>query len=132
MWSASRTLRFELATRLRDAHEDLTRLSTFLEKLREVRRYGFVYPVIGQGGRENWYLIRGGQILSVQRGPQDLQTGRACLKVLDSVFPKDGAPPKQAVPEDLDLALLIGGWFRKHAGELKSVLSPGEARSRCR
>jgi len=123
--------RFELAARLRDAHEDLTRLSTFLQRLREAHGYSFVYPVGGHGGRENWYLIQAGRIMAVERGPRRWKASPACVKALDAVFPRDRRSGPPTGLEDLDGVLLVARWFRTHPGELETVLSPEAARRRC-
>ncbi|MHC4178670.1 MAG: UvrB/UvrC motif-containing protein [Planctomycetota bacterium] len=131
MRSAARSQRFELAARLRDAHEDLARLSTFLHRLREVHRYSFIYPARGHGRSENWYLIREGQIVGVEQGPRNRRTSSRCLKALGTVFPSDDRTRPPTAPEDLDVVLLVARWFRKHPGELEAVLSPEGARGIC-
>ena len=131
MQSAARSQRFELAARLRDTHEDLARLCTFLQRLREVHRYSFVYPARGRGGKENWYLIREGQVMAAERRPCNSRTARNCLKALDAVFPRDGRTQLPIAPENLDMVLLVAHWFRKYPRELGAVLSPEQARGFC-
>lgn len=131
MKSASENRRFELAARLRDTHGDLEKLSTFLRRLREAQRYSFVYPARGRGGKVNWYLIREGQIMGVQRRPNNARTSGRCLKALDAVFPRGGHAHPPVAPDDLDKVLLVARWFREFPGELQTVLSPDEARKRC-
>jgi excinuclease ABC subunit C len=131
MQSAARSQRFELAARLRDAHEDLKGLAAFLQLLREVRGYSFVYRVRGHGSSENWYLIREGQIMGVEQGPRNSRSSGRCSEALDAVFPNDDGPRPPTAPEDLDVVLLVARWFRKHPGELEAVMSPEEARRRC-
>ena len=131
MQSAARGQRFELAARLRDAHEDLARLSTFLGRLRDAHRYSFVYPTCGHDGEENWYLIREGQIMAVQRGPGNSRARGECLMAIDAVFLRDNRTLVPIAPEDLDVVLLVAAWFRKHPGELAIVLSSEEARRLC-
>jgi excinuclease ABC subunit C len=122
---------FELAARLRDAHEDLGRLSASLQRLREARHHTFVYPVRGLVGRKNWYLIREGQIMGVERAPHTGRASARCLKALDVVFPQDGCLPLPVAAERLDMALLLARWFREHPEESAAVLSAEEARDLC-
>jgi len=131
MKSAAEGQQFELAARLRDAHEDLARLSASLQRLREARRHTFVYPVLGLVGKENWYLIREGQIMGVERAPHTERASAHCLKALDVVFPQNGCLPLPVAPEHLDMALLLARWFREHPEELEAVLSAEEARDLC-
>jgi excinuclease ABC subunit C len=131
MKSASGNRRFELAARLRDAHQDLARLSTFLQQLRKARRQSCVYPARGRRGKESWYLIREGQIMGVEQGPRNSRTSARCLKALDAVFPRHDREQRPIAPEDLDVVLLVARWFRDHPGELEAILSPEEARGRC-
>ena len=128
MQSAAESRRFELAARLRDAHEDLARLAAFLQRLREAYRHSFVYPARGRGRTETWYLIREGQIVAVEQGPRKGRTSARCLQALDAVFSRDDSMHASIPPEDLDVVLLVARWFREHPGELSSVLSPEEAR----
>jgi excinuclease ABC subunit C len=131
MKSASGSRQFELAARLRDTHEDLTRLSKFLQRLREARRHSGVYPAPGCGGEHNWYLIREGQVVDVKRAPRDRRTSDRCLMSLNAVFPRDRRTRPPMLPEDIDVVLLVARWFREHPGELNAILSPEEARRRC-
>ncbi len=123
--------RFELAARLRDAHEDLSRLSAYLQRLREAYGRSFVYPARVGRGKENWYLIREGRIMAVRRGPNGRQASTRCLAALDAAFPRDDRSPGLIAPEDLDASLLVARWFRERPEELDRVLPPETARERC-
>lgn len=131
MRSASDGLAFELAARLRDANEDLARLFTFLGRLREARRCSLVYPARGFCGKENWYLIREGEVRAVARGPRNARASQDLLKALDAVFPPGDRTCPSATPDDLDVVLLVSRWFREQPGELAGGLSPDEARTLC-
>jgi excinuclease ABC subunit C len=131
MQSAAAARRFEFAARLRDTHDDLARLSLFLERLREVRQFTFVYPVRGRNARQKWYFIRNGQVVVAQPAPEDPQTARSCLKRLDAVFPRGDATTVEASLETVDDVLLVSGWFRRKPGELTEVLTPRQARNIC-
>ena len=100
-------------------------------RLRDAHRHSFVYPASRHDGKENWYLIREGQVMAVQRGPLTSNARAKCLRSLDAVFPDDNRTWPRVASEDLDVVLLVATWFRKDPGELATVLSPEEARGLC-
>lgn len=105
--SAARNQHFELVARLRDTHDDLSRLSAFLQRLRDARRHSFVYPAAGYDDKENWYLIRHGQVVSVQRKPSDAKSFRRCRQALEAVFACDNGTSAAYLPEDVDVMFLV-------------------------
>jgi len=127
MLAAAAERRFEHAARLRDIHQDLARLARFLDRLREVRRCTFVYPVPAHDGREQWHLIHQGHVAAVAPRPRDRSSRRACLRAIQATFGPDDAPGAPSMSEDLDALMLLSRWFRQHPDEQKRTLCVEEA-----
>jgi hypothetical protein len=132
MQAAAEGQRYEWAARLRDAHGDLSQLSLLLQRLREAREYTFVYPVRGARGKTKWYMLREGQVVAACPAPRDPQTSRTCLEGLDTAFSERQPAAPSPPAGEVDGLLLVAGWFDRNRDELRSALSPEEARNICR
>jgi excinuclease ABC subunit C len=130
MSAASATLAYERAAVLRDKLEALEWLHEHLARLRDASRQSFVYPVAGHEGEEQWYLVHGGRVraaLPVPAGPEDR---RAAVTLLGEVY-HGGKVPGPLSVEEIDGALLVAAWFRRHAAERTRVLMPEAALAVC-
>ncbi len=128
MSAASEALAFERAAMLRDKHTLLQRLHERLDRLRQAReRHTFVYPVIGQDGRQIWYLIRHGSVTAALAAPSEAAGWSAAEFALEKAF--GAAPPWVAASpaEEIDGILLVSAWFRRYPEERQRVLTPAEA-----
>lgn len=131
MQTAAAERRFERAAFLRDRWEGLASLDDHLGRLREARRYTFVYPLRGANRRPLWCLIDRGQIAAAVPGPRDRKTARRCLRLLGQVYPGRRTGPPEPLSEDLEVVLLVASWFHAHPDQLRQTLSPRRARQAC-
>jgi excinuclease ABC subunit C len=124
---------FERAATIRDAWTELTRLHGQLRSLRDAQQhYSFVYPLAAYHGRVTWYFVRQGRVIASSAAPNDRRKAARCQHLLEQVYAPDrssGALPGQ---EDLDVLLLVAGWFRHHPDQLPTTLTPRAARQLCR
>jgi excinuclease ABC subunit C len=131
MLAAAAQCEFERAANLRDAWMPLAWLDDHLHRLRQARgEFSFVYPAKSATGRESWLVIHRGHLADVFRPPRDQPSAERCLVRLKRAF----APARRslaAAPEDVEHMMLVVGWFRSHADELHSTLSPSRARAIC-
>jgi excinuclease ABC subunit C len=119
MIEAARRLEYERAAVLRDRLDVLAWLCGRLDHLRQCTQESFVYPVMGHGGKELWYLIRGGRVRGVC-APGDPV---ALAKVYGTKAPAAGPPGV----DEMDRVLLVAAWFRRHREERSRTLTPEAA-----
>lgn len=127
MADAAAAAQFERAASLRDRIDDLGWLRERLAWLQTARReFSFIYPIGGI-----WYVLRGGRVLAAVVEPSCRRSRRAALKVIDAVYPSSGR--HSVIPNEMyDHVLLVSAWFRRHAVDMERILSPEQARLRCR
>lgn len=133
MHAAAASRQFERAAALRDAWSGLATLHEQLQSLRDAQQhFSFIYPLPSYQGRETWYFVHHGRVVAAASAPKDRRTARRCRHLLQQVYAP--APPGDALPgaEDLDILLLVAGWFRHHPDQLPTVLSPCAAARLCR
>jgi excinuclease ABC subunit C len=132
MQTAAAERNFERAALLRDAWDQLQWLHEQLERLKHVRQhYSFVYPLPSYDGGESWCLVDRGHLSGTIPAPRQRRSAERCLARLDELYPVEGG--KASLPhEDLELVLLVAGWFRKHPVEFDGTLTPEQARRICR
>jgi excinuclease ABC subunit C len=134
MAAASAALAYERAAALRDKLDVLRWLAERLAWLQHARReHTFVYAVTGDDGRTLWYLIHRGRVRSATPAPRDPGTRQAARSVVEAVFAESSGREDGPLPADqMDSILLVAGWFRKHPGERRRILTPPEALELCR
>jgi excinuclease ABC subunit C len=126
MIKAANSQAFERAAALRDKWETLTWLSKHLEGMRLAqKRLTFVYSVAGEGGRNLWYLIHQGRVISVLPAPNDLESKRAAAEQIEKQYRKRGRVSLPG-PEAIDQVLLMAAWFRRHPSERARTIKPAE------
>jgi excinuclease ABC subunit C len=131
MAEASALLQFERASALRDKRELLLWLHEHLQRLRQAQEHSFVYPVVGFGGQEWWYLIQCGRVNAVLPAPRDPDSRQRTAAVIEATFPTipDLGPLKTT---EVDGVMLVLGWFRRYPEERTRVLEPAAALALCR
>jgi excinuclease ABC subunit C len=132
MTAAATALAYERAAALRDQLEVFRWLRHQLDVLHAAReRHTFVYAVPGFAEKNLWYLIRQGQVVEVAAAPQDTEDRNAIAAALEKIF---WSPPAAALPgpvDDVEMVLLVAGWFRRHPEERGKTVAPAEALERC-
>jgi excinuclease ABC subunit C len=124
MAEASAALLFERAAGLRDKLGVLHWLREHLDRLERAQRLSFVYPVRCHGGDIYWYLIRQGlvaAVLPVACDAEVRQRAQASVQKVYSIPPQAG---RFLAVEEVDQALLVAAWFRRHPEERQRTLSP--------
>jgi excinuclease ABC subunit C len=119
--AASAALQYEHAAILRDRLDTLRWLSDRLGHVRECRRQSFVYPMLGNDGSEVWYLIRHGRVCAALPAPHDEASRRAAATLMERIYSKQ-APAGPPALEDIDGALLVAAWFKRHKEERARTL----------
>ncbi len=130
MAAASAALAFERAAVLRDKLEALQWLHDHLARLRVAGRQSFVYPVTGHNGDERWYLIHGGRVRAALPAPVAEEERRSAVALLGEVY-HGGTVPGPLSADEIDGALLVSAWFRRHAAERTRVLTPETVLALC-
>jgi excinuclease ABC subunit C len=87
-----------------------------LDHLRQCLRESFVYPVVGQDGRELWYLVRGGRVRAAC-----VSGDQAALAKVYAANSVAQGPPRV---DEMDGVLLVSAWFRRYAEERARTLAP--------
>lgn len=133
MRDASLRQQFERAATLRDAWHELSSLGEHLQSLRTGQQhYSFIYPLAAEGGGQRWYFLHRGRVVAATGAPRDRRTAQRGQRLLERVYhPADLQEPLPGA-DDLDVLLLVVGWFNRHPGELARTLSPQEAETFCR
>ncbi len=132
MFAAAEARQFERAAHLRDVWQELSGLADHLESLREAReRFSFVYPLPDHGSGWRWYFVRNGRVAAAIEAPRNRRTAGRCLRLLEQTYSAEdrGGPQPR---EDLDMLLLVTGWFRQYPEELERTISPDSAAEMCR
>jgi hypothetical protein len=133
MHQAAGDLAFERAALLRDKWEALDWLREQLDRLKAARRdFSFVYKVAGVGGKDLWYLIRGGRTVAVVVHPRDEETRIKAGALLQQTFPGKKGNGGTLAPHEVDGLWLVTTWFRRYPEERKRTLQPAEALVLCR
>ena len=126
-------MEFERAAALRDRLEPLRWMRHQLERLRAAREmYSFIYPVSGPDGRRLWYLLHHGRVARVLAAPGDRETRRAAAAAIAEVYEDGAARGRLLALEEVDVVLLVAGWFRRHPEERAGALMPPAALALCR
>ncbi len=133
MAAASAALRFERAAALRDRLEPLRWLRHQLDRLRAAREgHSFVYPVAGPDGRCLWYLLHHGRVARVLGAPGDAAGQQAAAAALTEVYEGGAARGRLLALDEVDVVLLVAGWFRRHPEQRAGALTPAAALALCR
>ncbi len=132
MRAAAAAEQYELAATLRDTWKTLGELSATLRRLRDAEdRYRFVYPLRRQGGGgTTWYLIDRGRVTAATPAPRTAGAARRCQRLIETVFGTEGGVPTDR--DDMEVLLLVAGWFKQHPAELERTLDPEAAGAYCR
>jgi excinuclease ABC subunit C len=118
MSEASAVLAFERAAALRDKWESLRWLHQRLDRL----RLAFVYPVEGFGGKDLWYLIQGGRVVSSMAAPRSAKEKEAAATAIASATRRNGRSTRTVPVSEMDSVLLVAAWFRRHPQEQTRIL----------
>lgn len=138
MRAASRELRFEKATRLRDVAQSLERLDGHLRKFHDwMAESTFVLPTsVGdaqeKNGSEHWLIVVRGAIQQVITAPTDAQQKSQALELLQQV---STAADSLALPQNFNhfqVARVVRAWFRKYPETQKKCWTLRQAIARCR
>jgi excinuclease ABC subunit C len=119
MHAAAAAQEFERAAVLRDKWQALKWLSRHLGRVRQAARRSCVYPRPGRDG-EVWYLIDRGRVRAVIPAPRG-DEGRVA-RAPDGF--DGGAAAGTLSLDEIDEALLIDAWFRRHPAEKERTLGP--------
>jgi excinuclease ABC subunit C len=132
MVAASAALQFERAAALRDRLEPLRWLRHQLDHLRAARdEHSFVYPVVGADGQCLWYLLHHGRVAGVLPVPGNAASRRATAAALAEIYQGGAARGRLLALDEVDVVLLVAGWFRRHPQERTGVLTPAAALALC-
>ncbi len=132
MAAASAEQAYERAAALRDRLEPLDWLWHQLERLRRAQeQLQFVYRIRGADGRETWYLLRRGLVVSVVPAPRTAEDRRAVAAMIRQTYDQAN-PILPASAEQLAALFLVAAWFRRAPAELERTMSPDEALQLCR
>jgi excinuclease ABC subunit C len=131
MEAAAAALEFEKASAMRDRLQALEWIDTRLSLLRQARdKNSFVYPLVGQDGRERWYLIHRGQVRAVCFTPcNDDERGRTATLLAATFIEGPGAVVLSGGA--IDSVLLVAAWFRKYDAERARLMSQIDAARMC-
>jgi excinuclease ABC subunit C len=124
MAAASDAQAFERAAGLRDKLEALRWLHEQLHLLCEARRHSFVYPVVGLGGRDAWYVIEEGLVVAALPAPHDAPGQKAAEEAVREVYQSKDVRKRATAAAEVDGVLLVASWFRRHPEELARTLPP--------
>jgi excinuclease ABC subunit C len=136
MQAAAGAQAYERAAALRDKAESFRWLRDQLDRLRVAReQFCFVYPVPGTGGKDLWYVIRGGRTVAVTLPPgngKDPCPARHAAAVIAEAYRGHIADAGTLAPHEADGLLLVTSWFRRYPEERKQTLEPDRALALCR
>ena len=119
---------FEQAAMLRDRVERLQSLATGLFGLRTPTSLArAVYPLEIRGRRQ-WFLIVAGAVIGGLREPQSKREAIRGLGLLDAKF---SCEAEKVIEGDRAGRRIVAGWFRKHAEDVGTLLTPESARCHC-
>ncbi len=124
MMAASAEQQFESAADLRDQWQSLDWLRQQLQRIRVAQQdNSFIYSVGPPGSPLLWYLIRCGQIEATLPEPSTEVERQATARQIQKMFGKKSwsRPPSGL---DVDIALLIAAWFRRHPQERERTVMP--------
>ncbi len=117
MLTAAEAMRYEEAAIDRDRWEAVTALDEQLERFRTAQRdYSFIYPLPNGTGGHTWYFIRAGDVVAAAT------ERRRALALIDEVYGADGI----VKPDDVEVTLLVAGWFRSRPEEMLRTVLPKE------
>lgn len=130
METAAGRFEYEKAAALRDRLRVFEWVDARLTWLRDARSGApCVYPLTGWDGRERWYLISRGQVVSTHFAP-DSAIGRAhLLERLSTELSRCGlarSGSRTLTAGNVDNILLVLAWFRKYPGEQKRLIYLGQ------
>ncbi len=123
MRTAASGQRFEEAAVYRDRWEALGKLHEQLDRLRTAQReYNFIYPMPSRDSGSTLYLICRGQVVAAVDEPRECQTADQCLAVIEEIYGSGKSLAAQTAREDVEITLLVAGWFRSRPNELRRTL----------
>lgn len=126
MQQAATELAFERAAVLREKLKALGWVTKQLARLRQAReQFNFIYPVTGHGGGQTWYLVRRGYVVTALPAPLDAEERERTAQVVRAVFEKKHSTATRQV-EEMEGVSLVLGWFCRHPGEQKRVITVAE------
>ncbi|MCD0459041.1 GIY-YIG nuclease family protein [Roseiconus lacunae] len=128
MQSAAANQQYELAGRVHRTLKSIQYVHRKLTMLAEARRrFSFVYAVPGYDGCHNWYLLHGGEVISVAATP----IGRDAYMAMKPVIKHWRAlleGPTDHVHGPFPYSLgIVASWFRKHKRELERTFAPEQS-----
>ncbi len=133
MQAAAVAKRYEEAALYRDRWEAVRNLHEQLDRFRTAQReYSFVYPMPRRDGGYTWYFIRRGQAIAAIDEPVERQTAEQCLAMIEEHYGAGKSLASTAARDDVEMTLLVAGWFRSSPDELKRTLLPDKAKEKLR
>jgi excinuclease ABC subunit C len=129
MTAASAAQEFERAAALRDKRAALEWLVRHLDRVRQAARRSCVYVRPGREGRAVWYLIDRGRVRAVVPAPAEDAALRGAAAALETVYGSRRVADGSVSLDEIDGALLVAGWFRRHPQEEERCLDPAQARA---
>jgi len=127
--NAADVYQYERAASLRDRLERLRYLHDRLEILREPPLPAqFIYPV-DLGRRKVWYLLADSRVVAATAVPGSGGEAKRCLRRLQRAYQLSS---EVDVTADRPARQIVSAWFRTNRDELRTILSPDEARQYCR
>jgi excinuclease ABC subunit C len=127
--SAAARRQYELAGALRDRLDYLERLASQLNAVRSpIAVSNVIYPT-RIGRRACWFLIVGGIVATALSAPRSKRCAEGTLATIDAHYISLYA---NVMETNRTAAAIVTAWFRTHPLEMASLLSPDQARHKCR
>ena len=120
---------YEQAARLRDRLDRLELLTRELGVLRSPVSLGNAVYLARVGRRSCWFLIVAGSAARTLSVPRSKRSASRCLASIEASYFCDRG---DAGETNRTAAQIVAAWFRTHPGESASIISPEDARQRCR
>jgi excinuclease ABC subunit C len=120
---------YEQAARLRDRLDRLELLTRELGALRSPISLGNAVYLARVGRRSCWFLIVAGSAARTLSVPRSKRSAKRCLASIEASYFCDRG---DAGETNRTAAQIVAAWFRTHPGESASIISPEDARQRCR
>ncbi len=131
MRTAAAAQSYEEAALYRDRWEAVANLHEQLKQFRTARReYSFIYPAPRREGGQTWYFIRRGEVLAAMEEPRGQREASRGLDLVEEIFANGKSSVASAMPDDVEMTLLVAGWFRSHPDELQRTMPPAAAKEK--
>jgi excinuclease ABC subunit C len=127
MTAASTALQYERAAALRDKLEPLRWLRNRLDRLIEARQQAaHVYPVLGSGGKDIWYLIRDGRVAAALPVPATAEERIKAAQTIHATYKQTSRSEGALPPAEAEEMFLVAAWFRRYPAERARLQRPNE------